>query len=351
MRIDLAELRRACTVEEAALRLRLTEVARLFQPPLTRRRRAQLVAELAAAKDVYHHLSRLWASHLAEPSMFGLPPLHPDRRHFDALRGRLAEAPAGFDALTRVLRQGAQPLLPDPLPPDRPESVQMALQDRAWSKLHAAIAPVPLGAHIRDNGQYDDIAYPVADFLRLLLLARRVAVALGKAEVRFLDVGCGTGLKVLMAAEMFGQTDGLEYLPGLAQAAETLLHRAGSRSHILTADALQFDGFGDYDLIYFYKPIHTPKDLADMEARIAAQVKSGTILIAPYAGFAHRAEALGCFAIAGFVHIKGITGKDLDRLKRRAEWAGFGDPRPQPVAAESFMAPLLGALRAWGQLP
>lgn len=346
MLIPVAELRRACMAEEAALQVRLAEVVRLFTPPLSRARRGQVREALAQAKLSFSRLSWLWAQHMMDPALHGLPPLHPDRQFFDALHRRMRPWAAGHEALSRVLRQGPLPLLPHPPAPDASEAVQLAVQDRAWLRLHRHLSPVTDAAPIRGNGQFADIPLPMAEFLRHLMLARRVGVAQGKAALRFLDVGCGVGLKVLIAAEVLGHADGLEYQPDLAGVAGRMLRRAGFASRVMAGDALGFDGFGGSDVIYFYRPIHQPDQMAALEARIAAQARAGAILIAPYVGFADHADALGCQRVAGFVYVKGVVDKAL--LARVAQ-VGFGDPRPVDPP-EGFMAPLMTALRAWAHL-
>lgn len=352
MLVPVPELQRACVAEEAILGQSLQRLALLFQPPLTRASRAALRDGLAEAETRVVRLSWLWGQNLLLPAMNTLSPRHPDRVFFDSLRLRLAQWPAIAEALHRVILHAPLPLLPDLPSPDSAMAVQAGLQDRIWRRVHRAQAsPGPQPA-IRANGQYEDIPYPVQDFLRQMQLARRVGVALGKAQLRFLDVGCGTGLKVMMAAEMLGQADGLEYLPNLAASARHMLRRAGlgqNRVHI--GDALQFDGFAGYDLIYFYKPIHDPDQLAALETRILAQARSGTILIAPYAGFAARVEGMECSPVAGYVHVTGLKTRKMGPLLRRVQAVGFGDPRPPADPPQGFVAPLAGALRAWGHLP
>lgn len=346
MPIALAELRRACAAEEATLQIRLAEVLRLYAPPLSRARRRAVRAALAHAKESFSRLWWFWAQHRLDPAMLGLSPLHPDRQFFDSLHRRMQPWADAHEVLTRVLRQGALPLLPQPPAPDTPEAVQLALQDRAWLRMHRHLCPATEADPIRDNGQFADIPLPMAEFLRQLMLTRRIGVAQGKAALRFLDVGCGTGLKVMMAAEVLGHADGLEYQPDLARVAGRMLRRAGVASRVMAGDALGFDGYGRYDVIYFYRPIHQPDQMAMLEARIAAQAQAGALLIAPYAGFADHADALGCQRVAGFVYVKGVADKAL--LARVAQ-VGFGDPRAVDLP-EGFTAPLLAALRAWGHL-
>lgn len=351
MLVPMPELQRACVASEAKLGQVLQQLALLFQPPLTRASRAALRDGLAEAEAAVARLSWLWGQNLLQQGRETLPLLHPDRVFFERLRQRLAQWPAIAEALHRVIRQASLPLLPDLPSPDSALAVQGSLQDRIWARVHGAQAPPGLRPAIRANGQYEDIPYPVQDFLRQMQLARRVGVVLGKAQLRFLDVGCGTGLKVMMAAEMLGQADGLEYLPNLAASARRMLRRAGmghSRVHI--GDALRFDGFARYDLIYFYKPIHDPDQLSALEARIVAQARPGTILIAPYAGFAQRRNGQGCSPVAGHVHVTGREARKMGQLLRHVQAVGFGDPRPPADPPQGFVAPLAAVLRAWGHL-
>lgn len=352
MLVPVPEVQRACVTAEAKLGQSLQRLALLFQPPLTRASRAALRDGLSEAEVTVMRLSWLWGQNLLQQGATALPPLHPDRVFFDRLRQRLAQWPAIAEALHRVIRQAPLPLLPDLPSPDSAMAVQAAVQDRIWARVHRAQAPLGPQPAVRANGQFEDIPYPVQDFLRQMQLARRVGVALGKVPLRFLDVGCGTGLKVMMAAEMLGQADGLEYVPNLAAAARRMLRRAGlgqSRVHI--GDALQFDGFAGYDLIYFYRPIHDPDQLAALETRIVAQARPGTILIAPYAGFAQRMEGRGCRPVAGYVHVTGLEARKMGKLLRRIQAVGFGDPRPPADPSQGFVAPLAAVLRAWGHLP
>lgn len=352
MLVPVPELQRACVAEEAKLGQSLQRLALLFQPPLTRTSRTALRDGLAEAEAMVVRLSWLWGQNLLLPSMNTQPPRHPDRVFFDSLRQRLAQWPAIAEALHRVIRQAPLPMLPDLPSPDSATAMQAAVQDRIWARVHRAQAPLGPQPNVRANGQYEDISYPVQDFLRQMQLARRVGVALGRVPLRFLDVGCGTGLKVMMAAEMLGQADGLEYLPTLAASARRMLRRAGmgqSRVHI--GDALRFDGFAGYDLIYFYKPIHDPDQLAALETRIVAQARPGTVLIAPYAGFAQRMKGQGCSPVAGYVHVTGLKTRQIGQLLRRVQAVGFGDPRPPADPPQGFIGPLAAVLRAWGHLP
>jgi predicted O-methyltransferase YrrM len=142
-------------------------------------------------------------------------------------------------------------------------------------------------------------------------------------------VGCGGGIKVLLAAEYFPRADGLEYDAGYAATARQVLDRAGRLpSRVIHADALSFDGYGEYDVIYFYQPMKSPDGLRALEQRIATQARPGTILIAPYGLFSDRAEALACGRVDGAVYLAATPAAKAEALRKRAERIGIEIPRP-----------------------
>ena len=137
----------------------------------------------------------------------------------------------------------------------------------------------------------------------------------------------------MLAAEIFAQADGLEYDPGYVAAAKAALCTAAvaAGAVCLQADALNFDGYGDYDVIYFYQPMQRRSDLMRLERRIVDRCPPGTILIAPYQHF--RTGARGIWAAATLpaaVYVAGHrTGRKADALRDAAEADGTqsGDPR------------------------
>lgn len=120
-------------------------------------------------------------------------------------------------------------------------------------------------------------------FLNFLNAAQRLLLAQEReGPVRFLDMGCGGGTKVLAAAAKFDVAHGADFLPEYVAEAQAFFKRVGADPKmIIQADALSFDGYGAYDIIYVYRPLQDVALATQMEERILAQVSPGTIIIAP----------------------------------------------------------------------
>ena len=145
---------------------------------------------------------------------------------------------------------------------------------------------------LNPDTHYRDIPLSGAYFINLLTAARRLLLARGhSAPVRFLDMGCGGGTKVLTASAMFDVAHGADFQPLYVEQAKQFFTKINADPElIMQADALAFDNYGDYDILYFYRPL---KDLAlatKMEKRVLDQVAPGTILIAPLNATLGRAD-------------------------------------------------------------
>ena len=119
-----------------------------------------------------------------------------------------------------------------------------------------------------DLGCFADIAFPVQEFEMLMAGAYRISHVREPSikAPKFLDVGCGGGTKVFFATRYFPNADGLEYDGGYVEAARKTLPLIGaSAREIFHADALTFDGYDKYDVIYFYRPLNDDALLAQME--------------------------------------------------------------------------------------
>lgn len=81
------------------------------------------------------------------------------------------------------------------------------------------------------------------------------AVPVEPAHCAFLDVGCGKGMCMKCAAQSgFRRVAGLdldEYLLGIARRNMAAL---GIEAACIQANAVEFDGYADYDVFYFYNP-------------------------------------------------------------------------------------------------
>jgi SAM-dependent methyltransferase len=252
----------------------------------------------------------------------------------------------------RIMAARRQPLYP---PDDEKRSLrseQALASDRVQIALNKVVNPEAQDAAAETLGCWPDIPLPPSRFLHHAHAAYRTALALRiPGPLRFLDVGCGGGIKVLLAAEFFPRADGLEYDAGYAATARQVLDRAGRLpSRVIHGDALSFDGYADYDVIYFYQPMKSPEGLRALEARIAAQARRGTILIAPYGIFSDRAEALGCGRVDGAVYLAGTPAAEARAIRKRAERIGIEIPRPEDwkYLNDGYLRTLIDACHAVG---
>jgi SAM-dependent methyltransferase len=107
-----------------------------------------------------------------------------------------------------------------------------------------------------------------ADFVALMTDV--VAEANGP---RFLDIGCGPGTKLTLAEEIFGlEGVGIEVDADMAQAASV-------RHQVVHMDALGWERYGDFDIIWLYRPFNDPHFEYQLEQHVMEQMKVGAILV------------------------------------------------------------------------
>lgn len=348
MQPDLPSLTRACQAEETALRAIFEAIATAFAPPFDTKIVARIASLIARAEPHRHALQRAHSFHLHSPALRALPMHAPERQYFDAVLRHLRLYPTAIARLQAALRHRL-PLFPPAPQPYGPEAQALALHSRTWDRMHTHLSPHTPNLYHDTPGHHGDLPYPSTDFLRYAMAARRICLAMDKHAPTFLDVGCGIGLKVFQAAEVFAQADGLEYESAHAAAGQAMMQRGGwPDARIFHADALSFERYGDYDVLYVYKPMYGDA-LQEMEARLIGQARPGTLLIAPYTDFTTRFETLGCTRIEGFLYMI-RPPKTLAAILKRVTKVGCALPaRPKNGYAEDgFLSPLHLALRRWG---
>lgn len=348
----VADFRRMAETAEAGLTAQMVGVAARVAPPFTRQRRQAIALALQDIAPPCAELRRIWTAQMMLPEARALRFGHPDRSYFQALDGRLRIWNATQALLTSVLSRRPQPLMPEPAPADSAVEGQMLAYQRSFERLHGYFSPTPPDLYTQDVGRHGDLPYPFTKFFRLMQLARRLLLAQGRrAPLAFLDVGCGVGLKLVQAAVFFDVVHGLEYDPGRAEVAATLVDRSPrANDRASHGDALTFDGYGMFDVIYAYKPLSDPDLLQQMEARIVAQARPGAILILPYFDVDFRFEDIGLTRIHDTVFLTGGARQDIRALLRRAGDVGTVLPSPDHRQDEGFAGPVREALRHWGHL-
>jgi len=226
---------------------------------------------------------------------------------------------------------------------------QLSLADGIFNEIHALLGQTAQDHDAQAFGCFADIGLPQSMFIEHLHAAYRVSLVQARAHpTRFIDVGCGGGLKVLSAATFFPHADGLEYDPGYVAAAQSLFTRAARDDcNVIHADALTYDGYDQYDVIYFYRPMRDPDMLLKLEQQIIRTARPGTLIIAPYMFFDHRYKQHGCALIADRLYVTAKTQKEANALRRAAELTGVSIVHSKPDAS-GIWEPILEVSRARG---
>lgn len=201
---------------------------------------------------------------------------------------------------------------------------QMFVYDHVFDEVRKIFNPVDQSDTAIEYGCFGDIAMPNSVFLEHVHAAYRVLLAQRRTETtRFIDIGCGGGLKTLTASHYFDMSYGLEYDSGYAESARQLIDKSTySNCRIIEGDGLTFEGYADLDVIYFYRPMQQAEMLKKLEVQITTTARPGTILIAPYKLFHYRAESLGCGRLGDHLYVVKTSQKDANILRRKAEKTG-----------------------------
>jgi len=110
----------------------------------------------------------------------------------------------------------------------------------------------------------------VGEFVRVMDTALKVFHAdHGKAADTFLEVGCGPGWITKMVDCLGMNATGLEKNPAYCQIARAIC----GESHVIEADALTYQEYGKYDIIYFYMPFKDDKMRKALVSSMAKQAK------------------------------------------------------------------------------
>lgn len=226
---------------------------------------------------------------------------------------------------------------------------QQRALDQVFDVFHAMINPNKQDQNANEQGAFADIPLTQSIFIKHVQAACRVTrVQNLDRPARFIDVGCGGGLKVLTAAQYFSPCDGLDLDPGYVQAAQTFMQKANQpTSTIYEANALTFDQYDQYDVIYFFRPIKDEDLLRQLEERIATTARRHCILIVPYLVPSSRFEDLGCAKIAGSLYLTHATEEEAEALRISAETVGPYPPDAE-LRVEAIWHPIESALRNMG---
>lgn len=264
-----------------------------------------------------------------------------------------AETLAGLEDRLRLWGQALQaadlclsgqewPLFPPPRPHHDLDLAQSRILARSFTRAHRAVNTTAQDAVAEGMGYFSDIPLDAGLFVELAHLAIRICLALRRPRpLRFLDVGCGGGVKLGIAGAMFDAVCGIDFDAGYVDVARRTLRAMGVlQGDVQQADGLAYDGYGGFAVIYFFRPIIDDDALRALETRIVDAAAAGTVLIAPYDGFGPRARAMGCGSVATYVHVKGIGAGDVGALLAETRRIG-----PDTTSQDAALPKGIGWLR------
>lgn len=120
--------------------------------------------------------------------------------------------------------------------------------------------------------------------LRFISLIEEVSKILSKRaflseSIRFLEIGCGIGIKMNIAKEMLGidlnQVEGIEVDSKMVK-----LSKYFTKSKIHNIDAFDFKNYSDFNIVYYYVPIANHEIECKLERLIEDNLKVGSFIIA-----------------------------------------------------------------------
>jgi len=206
-------------------------------------------------------------------------------------------------------------------------------------------AAVKQGGDAKSHGHYHDIPYAMSLFSKMIGAAFRICLALKRERpLRFLDVGSGGGTKVLAATARFDVCHGLEYQKEAVTTGRGFLKMLDlEQCKLIRGDALEFLNYGDYDVIYFYRPLREREKMVQMEERIFAQAQPGTVILAGDGLFADDLPDKGVHELANHIYVTGRTKDEALEIGKTAEQMGLMAPSlgRTKVSRLGYWTPLL----------
>lgn len=155
-------------------------------------------------------------------------------------------------------------------------TLELSLLKTAFYEMERSFMPIspshwhiPLPSNIEKGDAYTAVPFSISNFLSIIIDAYGL---LGEGK-KFLDVGCGSGMKTKMANLLF-DTCGIDIDPECVSFAQKI------GNDVELQDALEYKNYGDFDLIYFYSPFKNDDLQRQLEDTIRNQMRTET-LIAP----------------------------------------------------------------------
>ena len=97
------------------------------------------------------------------------------------------------------------------------------------------------------------------------------------SDMKFIDVGCGIGDKVMLAQFLGFDAYGVEINSHTLGLAQYFLHKVVPYTHLILGNAFDID-YSQYSFIYMYVPIYDVKKMAELYRLIKKRAKGKTVI-------------------------------------------------------------------------
>ena len=135
-----------------------------------------------------------------------------------------------------------------------------------------------------------------SNFFNQLEIVNKILHTEDKPRITFLDVGCGVGSKLAIAKLFyFSNVHGIEINPIYIDNAKKIFNIC--KENIFVVDALNFENYNEYDIIYFYCPFRNWELEKKLEIKIKNDMKSGSFLLANLSKTFYTKNTKQCFEI------------------------------------------------------
>lgn len=154
--------------------------------------------------------------------------------------------------------------------PAKRDALELGILKTAFYEMEKSYMPQAEHA----DGVYNAIPFSISNFLSIIVDAYQL---LGK-DKKFLDIGAGSGMKTRVASVLFDA-----YGIDINEEHVAFAQRFGS--NVIHQDALTFENYGDFDLIYFYSPFKDDDLQKQLEDRIHNQMKTETLVVPIFSAY------------------------------------------------------------------
>jgi len=168
---------------------------------------------------------------------------------------------------------------------------------------------------------YDNVPFSYTRFLESLRQCWRVLDILNperaklprKNRYKFLDVGCGLGVKMFLAQQQDWDVHGLEINPAYAEIAAHVNGYPYCEKRVKTVNAIDYTNYGDYDCIYFYVPCRNRDREVALEQQVYKYARPRSLIYSAFIYDMERPKDIHCLKWGHGLLFKG-TDEEFDDL-------------------------------------